>query len=140
MNYTPEQKKAIETVDQSLVVTAGAGAGKTRVLVDRIIYLLTNGFADIDQIVAITYTKKAALEIRERLRREIKKQKTNLTLSESLKKLGIAYIGTVHSFCLRILQENPVEANIDPNAKVLEEYRGKAWLKDCIQEAIINNL
>ncbi|HHX23510.1 MAG TPA: UvrD-helicase domain-containing protein, partial [Thermoanaerobacterales bacterium] len=42
--------------------------------------------------------------------------------------------------CLRILQENPVEANIDPNAKVLEEYRGKAWLKDCIQEAIINNL
>ena len=125
MNYTPEQKKAIETVDQSLVVTAGAGAGKTRVLVDRIIYLLTNGFADIDQIVAITYTNKAALEIRERLRREIQKQKTNLSLSKALKKLGIAYIGTVHSFCLRILQENPVEANIDPMLKFWKNIVGK---------------
>ena len=50
--------KAIVTVDKDLAVTAGAGAGKTRVLVDRIIYILKNGLADIDEIVAITYTIK----------------------------------------------------------------------------------
>ncbi|MDD4569016.1 MAG: UvrD-helicase domain-containing protein [Tepidanaerobacteraceae bacterium] len=140
MKYTPEQKKAIKTVDQNLVVTAGAGAGKTRVLVDRILYILEQGLADIDEIVAITYTKKAALEIRERLRKEIKMRRSDSDYSKVLERLGIAYIGTIHSFCLRLLQENPVEAFIDPDVRVLEEYRAKAWLKESIQETIINNL
>ena len=140
MNYTAEQKKAIETVDKNLVVTAGAGAGKTRVLVDRILYILEQGLADIDEIVAITYTKKAAMEIRERLRREIKRRKDNVHFSKVLQRLGIAYIGTIHSFCLRILQENPIEAGIDPDVEVLAEYRANAWLKECIQEAIVKRL
>jgi ATP-dependent helicase/nuclease subunit A len=72
VKYTPEQEKAIKCVDKDLVVTAGAGAGKTRVLVDRIIYIIEQGLAKIDEIVAITYTRKAALEIMERLRSEIK--------------------------------------------------------------------
>ena len=140
MNYTPEQKKAIETVDKNLVVTAGAGAGKTRVLVDRIIYILEQGLADIDEIVAITYTKKAAMEIRERLRTEIKKRKDGIHFAKILQRLGIAYIGTIHSFCLRLLQENPIEAGIDPDVEVLAEYRAKAWLKECIQEAIVKKI
>lgn len=140
MKYTPEQKKAIETVDKNLVVTAGAGAGKTRVLVDRILYILERGLANIDDIVAITYTNKAALEIRERLRKEMMKRKGEGGISISLERLGIAYIGTIHSFCLRLLKENPVEADIDPDVKILEEYRANAWLKESVQETIINNL
>ena len=140
MKYTPEQKKAIETVDKNLVVTAGAGAGKTRVLVDRILYILKRGMADMDEIVAITYTNKAALEIRERLRIEMIKQKDEGDISKNLERLGIAYIGTIHSFCLRLLKENPVEAGIDPDVKILEEYRANAWLKESIRETIINNL
>ncbi|WP_296970958.1 exodeoxyribonuclease V subunit beta [Tepidanaerobacter sp. EBM-38] len=140
MEYTPEQKKAIETVTQNLVVTAGAGAGKTKVLVDRILYILEQGLANIDEIVAITYTKKAALEIRERLRKEMIKRKDEGDFSKGLEKLGIAYIGTIHSFCLRLLMENPVEAGIDSDAKVIEEYRSKAWMKESIRETIIDNL
>jgi ATP-dependent helicase/nuclease subunit A len=140
MEYTPEQKKAIETVDKNLVVTAGAGAGKTRVLVDRILYILKQGLADIDEIVAITYTNKAALEIRERLRKEMMRRKAEGDISKDLERLGIAYIGTIHSFCLRLLKENPVEACIDPNVKILEEYRANAWLKESVGETIINNL
>jgi len=140
MEYTPEQQKAIETVDKSLAVTAGAGAGKTRVLVARILYILHHGLADIDELVAITYTNKAALEIRERLRKEMSKQKNDDVFSKNLKRLGIAYIGTIHSFCLRLLKENPVEAGIDPNVKILEEYRANAWLKDSIKEAILEHL
>jgi len=140
MKYTPEQQKAIETVDKNLAVTAGAGAGKTRVLVDRILYILRQGFADIDEIVAITYTNKAALEIRERLRKELQKQKDEDVLAKNLRKLGTAYIGTIHSFCLRLLEENPVEAGIDPVAKILEEYRADAWLKESLKEAVLEQL
>jgi ATP-dependent helicase/nuclease subunit A len=140
MKYTPEQQKAIVTVDKDLAVTAGAGAGKTRVLVDRIIYILKNGLADIDEIVAITYTNKAALEIRERLRKEMLNQKEDSLFSIKLKKLGIAYIGTIHSFCLRLLMENPVEAGINSDAKILEEYRADAWLRDSIEESVLDNL
>ena len=140
MEYTREQQKAIETVDQNLVVTAGAGAGKTRVLVARILHILKQGLADIDKIVAITYTNKAALEIRERLFREMTKEKNNSTISKHLNKLGIAYIGTIHSFCFRLLKENPVEAGIDPDAKILEEFRANAWLKDSIEKTVLDNL
>ncbi len=140
MKYTPEQQKAIETVDKNLVVTAGAGAGKTRVLVARILYILRQGLADIDEIVAITYTNKAALEIRERLFKEMRKDKDDSVLSKNLRKLGIAYIGTIHSFCFRLLKENPVEGEIDPDVKILEEYRANAWLKDSIEETVLSCL
>ena len=140
MKYTPEQQKAIETVDKNLVVTAGAGAGKTRVLVARILYIIKQGMADIDEIVAITYTNKAALEIRDRLRKEMMKEKNDRVFLKNLRKLGIAYIGTIHSFCLRLLKENPVEAGIDPDVKILEEYRANAWLKDSIEETVLDNL
>ncbi|NLZ54926.1 MAG: UvrD-helicase domain-containing protein [Thermoanaerobacteraceae bacterium] len=140
MEYTPEQQKAIEIVDKNLAVTAGAGAGKTRVLVARILYILRQGLADIDEIVAITYTNKAALEIRERLRQEMMKERKDSILSKNLRKLGTAYIGTIHSFCFRLLRENPVEADIDPDIKILEEFRANAWLKEGIERTVLDNL
>lgn len=140
MGPTPLQKEAIETVDKSLVVTAGAGAGKTRILVGRIIYILQQGLASIDEIAAITYTNKAALEMRERLRCEMKMQRCDDCISKNLLRLSTAYIGTIHSFCLRLLKENPVEAFIDPEAQVAKEYQANAWLKESIQEAIIGKL
>lgn len=140
MKYTPQQKMAIETVDENLVVTAGAGAGKTRVLVDRLLYILKKGLAQVDEIVAITYTNKAATEIKDRLRGEVKKLKDNENFAKIRRKLGMSYIGTIHSFCFRLLQENPVEANIDPTMEVIEEYRAKALLKDSVREAILRKL
>lgn len=140
MELTPLQKEAIETIDRSLVVTAGAGAGKTKVLVGRMFYILQQGLANIDEIAAITYTKKAALEMKERLRREMKMRKEESNISKNLSRLSTAYIGTIHSFCLRLLKENPVEAAIDPEAEVAKEYQADAWLKESVQEAIIKKL
>jgi len=140
MEYTNEQNKAIHCVDKDLVVTAGAGAGKTRVMVDRIIYILREGYATIDELVAITYTNKAALEIKERLRNEIQRHPQEEILKRAGEKLGISYIGTIHSFCLRLLKENPVEAGLDPQIQVLEEARAGALLKKSIEEAIIEKL
>lgn len=140
VKYTPEQEKAIKCVDKDLVVTAGAGAGKTRVLVDRIIYIIEQGLAKIDEIVAITYTRKAALEIMERLRSEIKRRGNSKEFINAKEMLGIAYIGTIHGFCLRLLQENPVEADLDPSVQILEQPRAMAILKESVSKAIIKGL
>ena len=67
-DFTPEQRAAIETLDRNLLVKAGAGAGKTRVLVERYVHVLATGAADTDGIVAITFTRKAAREMKERIR------------------------------------------------------------------------
>lgn len=137
MKYTPEQRNAVESVTLDTVVTAGAGAGKTKVLVDRILHILETGLAGVDEIVAITYTIKAAVEIRERLRKKLKEKPK---FRGALERLGTAYIGTLHSFCLRILQENPVLAQIDPDAQVLAEHRASAMISDSIMEGILENL
>ena len=120
MKYTPEQQKAIVTVDKDLAVTAGAGAGKTRVLVDRIIYILKNGLADIDEIVAITYTNKAALEIRKGFERKCSSKRRQLILQNAEKTRDC--VSARFTALPQALKENPVEAGIDSDASILEEY------------------
>src|SRR3989338_306922 len=67
MDWTEEQKKAIEAATETTAVLAGAGSGKTKVLIERILKLLQSDEADLSQIVAITYTEKAAAELKQRL-------------------------------------------------------------------------
>ena len=97
-------------------MTAGAGSGKTRVLVERYVSLL--GECRISEIAAVTFTDAAASEMRERVRREV------LSLPELAAHrphLDEATVGTIHSLCSRILRENPVEAGLDPTARTLSE-------------------
>ncbi len=98
MNFTPNQLKAINTTDKNLKIVACAGSGKTRTVTERIIQLLKSGKAKPENIVAFTFTEKAAGELKGRIFKRIKEEFGTVT--------GLAemYIGTIHSYCLRLLQ------------------------------------
>ncbi len=118
-----------EALDDTLVVEAAAGTGKTTELVKRIVRILENEKATIDGIVAVTFTEKAAGELKLRLRQALdvaradcpRTSKKRLALDEALAGLENAYISTIHGFCAELLRERPVEARVDPLFAVLTE-------------------
>ena len=135
------QLKAIESIDRNVAVNAGAGTGKTKVLTERFIYILENGNLEINKevesIVAITFTKKATQEMVERIRREIRNNFSNGDKwSRFYRDMEKANISTIHSFCGKILRENPIESKIDPLFEVLEEGKSNELLNLSIKEAL----
>lgn len=102
MQYTPEQIKAIETIDKNLQIIACAGSGKTQVISQRIINIIKSG-ADPKRIIAFTYTEKAAGELKARVLRLCKEQ------LKDMNGLADMYIGTIHSWCLNVLQDYKYE-------------------------------
>ncbi len=116
MGLTSEQAAIVRDRGRDMLVTAGAGSGKTRVLVERYVSLLADH--QIPEIAAVTFTDAAATEMRERVRREVLGRPG---LAGHRADLDEAVIGTIHSLCRRILRENPVEAAIDPAARVLAD-------------------
>jgi ATP-dependent helicase/nuclease subunit A len=127
----PEQYRAASIRGQNIIVTAGAGSGKTRTLVARYISLLAEGFSP-RRVVAITFTEKAAREMRSRVRSALVDQITRIdALTAELNELqrwndldaqmDSARIGTIHSLCAEILRTHPAEARIDPRFDVLDE-------------------
>ena len=116
MDLTGEQRRIVEERRRDVVVTAGAGSGKTRVLVERYLSLL--GEHRIPEIAAVTFTDAAAVEMRDRVRREVLARPD---LARHRGDLDRAAIGTIHSLCLQILREHPVEAGIDPGSRVLPD-------------------
>jgi len=113
-------------LDTTLVVEAAAGTGKTTALVNRIVAALAGGRAELGRIVAVTFTEKAAGELKLRLRAEIESARGDparaagerMRLSKALAQLEEARIGTIHSFCADLLRERPVEAGVDPMFEV----------------------
>ena len=116
LGLTREQAQIVASRGSDVLVTAGAGSGKTRVLVERYVSLL--GECRIPEIAAVTFTDAAASEMRERVRREVLGRPE---LVDHRPHLDEAIIGTIHSLCSRILREHPVEAAIDPTARILSE-------------------
>lgn len=108
------RRRIRESIGESLLVEASAGTGKTTALVGRIVSVLKAG-AKIDRIAAVTFTHKAAGEMKLRLRAELDEaRRESPILEDALQRLEEASIGTIHSFCAQILRERPVEAGIDP--------------------------
>lgn len=145
MKWNKGQREAITTIDKNVSVNAGAGSGKTRVLVDRYIYILENGNLiegkEIESIVAITFTKKASQEMKERIRQGIREKfPENEKWIRLYRDLEKANIGTIHSFCSRILRENPVESGVDPLFSIMDEYESDELLEETINECIINSI
>lgn len=141
VKLTDSQRKAIETINKNVAVNAGAGSGKTRVLVERYIYILEKGNLDqgkeIDSILAITFTKKAAAEMKERIRdRILEKSIEDKRWKRIYYDMEKAHISTIHSFCSKILRENPIESSIDPTFRVLEDYESHKLLGEVIDNYI----
>jgi len=133
-----ERDQIANDLASTLVVEAAAGTGKTTALVERILSLLRTGTASLasgkGDLVAVTFTEKAAGEMKLRLRTEIEKARTaaakdtseqgrreKVRLDQALEQLEAARIGTIHAFCSDILRERPVEACIDPLFEVAAE-------------------
>lgn len=133
-DLTPEQQKAVKNSEDPLVVVAaGAGVGKTRVLVERYVKRLRDELqrepsaagAAVERLVAITFTEKAAAEMRERIAgrlRAIADRERDRTLADAVEALEGAPISTVHSFCARLLRKEAVRAGLDPHFRVLDEH------------------
>lgn len=111
-------------LDANLLVEAGAGAGKTTEMVGRMVALVRSGRADVSQIAAVTFTRKAAAELRERfqtaLERELREAVAEQAheraerIDRALREIDRAFLGTIHAFCARLLRERPLDAGIDP--------------------------
>jgi ATP-dependent helicase/nuclease subunit A len=115
---------------ESLIVEASAGTGKTTELIARIVAVVAGGLTTIDRIVAVTFTNKAAGELKLRLRQELdrarnvaKTETERLHIEDALEHLEEASVGTIHSFCAQILRERPVEALVDPAFEELNEQQ-----------------
>lgn len=146
---TPAQQRAVGILDRDCVVTAGAGSGKTRVLVERYLSVLDqyhHEAAVLEQVVAITFTEKAATEMRQRIREGIVERRRRARLASKeeeaerwntlLFQMEHANILTIHSLCVRLLRDFPVEAGIDPDFTVLDEAEARWLLREAVEEAI----
>ena len=123
--------------ETTMLVEAGAGTGKTTCLVDRMVGLVRSGKCRVETLAAVTFTRKAAAELRTRFQFEMSRVKadteeeqTHLEVARS--EIERCFIGTIHSFCARLLRERPVEAGVDPGFIELDEsldqqLREQAW-------------
>lgn len=122
--WTDEQIMAIKTRKKNLLVAAAAGSGKTAVLVERIINMITDkdNPVDIDKLLVVTFTSAAASEMRERIgeaiSKELEKNPDSSVLANQLTLLGGADITTMHSFCLEVIKNNFHEIELDPGFRI----------------------
>ncbi len=142
----PGQCAALD-LGRDMVVTAGAGAGKTQVLGLRVLALLEEGRAAIDEIVAFTFTEKAAAEMRERVQRLLLARIAELApngdrqrlarLRQAEMEFSRNRISTVHSFCYRLLNEFAWEAGLEPRAPILDERRQASARDDAMRAVLL---
>lgn len=138
--WTDEQLSAIETRNCNLLVAAAAGSGKTAVLVERIIRIITNedNPVDIDKLLVVTFTNAAAAEMRERIAAAISKaldkEPTSKNLQKQLTLLNRANITTMHSFCLDVIKNNFHKIDLDPSFRIGDATEGILIKDEVIEE------
>jgi ATP-dependent helicase/nuclease subunit A len=137
----PARERILLDLDTTFLVEAGAGSGKTQSLVDRMIALLASGKATIQSLAAVTFTRKAAAELRGRfqvgLERALAAERDpnrRRRLDDALRRLEQGFVGTIHSFCARLLRERPVEAGVDPEFEEMEEVEDGVFRETCWQD------
>ena len=117
-NLNEKQKKAVLHINGPLLIIAGPGSGKTRTLVERVLYLLNDAGAEPKNILLATFTEKASRELITRVSESIEK---NINFSEM-------YVGTIHSICLKIIDENIEKSFLKKNYKVLDDMDQKFFI------------
>ena len=139
MQFTRNQKKAHD-LNRHISVTAGAGSGKTSVLTSRYLKMLLEKKLRPNQVVAITFTEKAAAELKQRIIHEVDERLANGNrdpILEAIKEgMSMAPISTIHSFCARILREYPVEAGVDTGFSVISGIEQQLRLQGAAGETL----
>ncbi len=135
---TPEQAAAIEVTGRDVLLEAGAGTGKTGVMVDRYCRLVCDKGVAPDAILAFTFTDKAAAELRQRIRLELTRRAEagSERAAQLLSAIGGAWVMTIHGFCNRLLAGHPVAAGIDPGFRVLDAPETARAARKAFDEAL----
>ncbi len=144
--HDSEARARIESrLDVNIFVEAGAGSGKTASLVKRMLSLVRTGACTVDQIAAITFTRKAAGELSQRLQVELEKAvpaesdpEARQRLEQGLTNLNRCFTGTIHSFCAALLRERPVEAGLAPDFTEIEGLDEELLEKQAWEEYLSN--
>lgn len=144
MKLNEKQELAVNTIDKNVLLDASAGTGKTTVLVNRFVKILDKGdfscIKDEDilsSVVAITFTKKASNELKERVAKLVyERAKTDARFKSYYNDMPSANVSTVHQFAFKMLKTFPLLANIDPRAKVIEEDEADVLLDKAIRDAL----
>lgn len=142
MEYTPEQRKVIEERGKNLLVSAAAGSGKTAVLTERIVQMISDETnpVDIDRLLVVTFTNAAAAEMRERIGRAIEARLEIYGENEHLQKQSTlihnAQITTIDSFCMYVIRNNFNEIGLDPGFRVADEGELKLLKQDVMKELL----
>ena len=135
---TPEQAAAIAVKGRDVLLEAGAGTGKTGVMVDRYCRLVCEQGVAPDAILAFTFTDKAAAELRQRIRSELARRAEagSERARELLPVLGGAWVTTIHGFCNRLLGSHPVAAGVDPGFRVLDAPEAERVAREAFDAAL----
>lgn len=137
-----DQRDRIRTsFDENIITEAAAGTGKTTELVQRIVAILAHGRAAIDEIVAITFTEKAAGELKLRLRSELEEARVSArrnkallrNIERAIERLEEGHVNTIHGFCADLLRERPVEAGVDPMFEPLSESESRDLYEEAFE-------
>jgi ATP-dependent helicase/nuclease subunit A len=130
--FTDEQLVAIERRDGDLLLDAGAGSGKTSVLVERFVRSVLEDGVEVGAILTITFTEKAAAEMRDRIRRRLRE----LGADEAARATESAFISTIHGFCARLLRAHALAAGLDPEFAVLDAPDAERLADAAFDEAL----
>ncbi len=145
MKFTPAQDQAITITDRNLIVSAGAGAGKTATLVERVYRLLTAGTdpCTVDQLLIVTFTRTAAQEMKQRLAARLAADLAEELsparrqhLEEQLFLLPRANISTIHSYCLELITSYPEAAGLTPGFELMAEGEARLYHQDFVREKL----
>jgi ATP-dependent helicase/nuclease subunit A len=132
VEFTPEQTAAIDRRQGELLLDASAGSGKTSVLVERFVRAVLQDGVEVSAILTITFTEKAAAELRDRIRRRLRE----LGADDAARATEGAFISTIHGFCARALRVNALAAGIDPSFVVLDQPEAERLADGAFDDAL----
>ncbi|MDF2589346.1 MAG: hypothetical protein K0S41_3187 [Anaerocolumna sp.] len=144
MKWTVEQQKVIDLRNRNILVSAAAGSGKTAVLVERIISMITEGDnpIDIDRLLIVTFTNAAAAEMRERIGaaidKKIEEMPENIHLQKQMTLIHSAQITTIHSFCLNVIRNHFNTIELDPSFRIADDAELTLIKSDVISDLLEN--
>jgi ATP-dependent helicase/nuclease subunit A len=139
---TPEQAAAIAARGEDVLLEAGAGTGKTGVMVERYCRLVCDSGLSPDVVLAFTFTDKAAAELRQRIRTELARraERGSERAAGVLAGIGGAWVTTIHGFCNRVLAAHPVAAGVDPGFRVLDAPETGRAAREAFDDAVVEFL
>lgn len=132
----PEQQRAVITTDGPLLIMAGAGSGKTKTLTHRVAYIISQKLANPDQILAVTFTNKAAKEMRQRVWQLMNSQ--NYQEQPEPSRWFMPYMGTFHSICVRLLRQDGDYIGLASNFVIFDESDRQALIKQISKRLLLD--